>query len=252
MNRSAARLATAIGAVAAVLVLGGTTPTPAQVVVRNGPQDGFVLLELGAVMVPDGDGEGAKVEHAFEPERRPAAYRDIDIAAGDLVLAINGKRVHDAKELEAVFAAVPVGQQVELGVERPGKIAPVRRIVKFAKADPATMPKPQMRMLRIEPEPGTDIDAMPALGVVVKQKEAAGSPIEVAAVLPNGEGIFRQGDRLVELDGKPVTRLADFGQRWDAIAVGAKVTLVLENGGKRRTETLTRREAPAGQRVIRH
>ena len=33
---------------------------------------------------------------------------------------------------------------------------------------------------------------------------------------------------------------------------GAQVTLVLENGGKRRTATFARQEAPEGQRVIRH
>ena len=247
---SLALAASALGLV--VLSLAAPAAHAQCVVVQNGPPDGFVIRELGAVIVPDPAGDAALVEHTFDREQRPAAYRDVDIAAGDRVLAANGKRVRSAKEVEAAYGAVAVGGQVELGIERKGASGPQRRIVAFAKADPAKMPQPQMRMVRIEGSPDAEVEVMPALGVVLSQKHAAGSPVEVTAVLPNGDDLFRAGDRVVSLDGKPVADLADFGERWDAIAVGAPVKMVVENGGKRRDLAFARKKAPEGQRTIQH
>lgn len=214
--------------------------------------DAALLLELGALLDDHPAGDAAVVLRVAEAERRAAAYREVELAEGDRILAVNGRRVRGAEAAMGAYEGIAVGQPVELGIERQAAGGePQRRIVRFAKGDPATLPRPQMRMVRIAPDPNAEMDVMPALGAVVRQKHAEGSPVEVAAVLPNGEGIFREGDRIVSLDGQPVSELGAFGQRWDAIAVGAKVTLVLENGGRRRTETFARPEAPEGQRIIR-
>lgn len=221
-------------------------------VVQSDGSDAPLLLEVGALLDDDPAGDAALVRSVVEAERRVAAYREVDLAAGDRILAVNGRRVRGAEAVMGAYEGIAVGQPVELGIERGAAAGePQRRIVRFAKGDPATLPRPQMRLVRIERDPNAEMDVMPALGAVVRQKHAAGSPVEVAAVLPNGESVFREGDRIVSLDGEPVTELAAFGHRWDAIAVGAKVTLVLENGGRRRTESFARREAPQGQRVIR-
>jgi S1-C subfamily serine protease len=217
------------------------------VVQRGGPPGSFFLAEVGVALVPDEAGDAARVAHGVEPEQRLAAYREVDLAAGDRILAVNGKRVRSAEEVKAAYEAVAVGAQVELGVERGAD----RRIVRFPKGDPAKMPQPRRVELRIHPDPDAEIEAMPALGIVIQQKHAAGSPVEVVAVLPNGETTFRQGDRVVGLDGKPVDDMNDFAERWDRIAVGAKVTIELENGGKRRTESFERRESPMMRREIR-
>ncbi len=246
MPRTAARLVAAVFAIAASLAFAAAAR--AQVVVqRGGPPESYFLRELGAMLVPDKAGDAARVEHGVEPEQRPPAYREVELAAGDRILAVNGKRVRTAQEVKAAYEALAVGAQVELGVERGAD----RRIVRFAKGDPAKLPQSQRVELRIEEDPNAKVEAMPALGVVLKQKYDAGSPVEVAAVLPNGDAYFRQGDRVVGLDGKPVASLNDFAARWDDIAVGAKVTIELENGGKRRTETFERKESPMMRREIR-
>ena len=225
-------------------------------IVQSDGSDAPLLLEIGALLDDDPAGDAALVRSVVEAERRAAAYREVELAVGDRILAVNGRRVRGAEAAMGAYEGIAVGQPVELGIERQGAgagsgVEAQRRIVRFAKGDPATLPRPQMRMVRIERDPNEEMDVMPALGAVVRQRHAKGSPVEVAAVLPNGESIFREGDRIVALDGRPVTELAAFGQRWDAIAVGAKVTLVLENAGERRTESFARREAPEGQRIIR-
>jgi S1-C subfamily serine protease len=249
---NARRLANLAGGTLAVLhALAPAALT--QVATQPGPADAPLLLEVGALLDEDPAGDAALVRRVAAAEQRPAAYREVDLAEGDRILAVNGRRVRSSEAVMGAYEAVAIGQPVELGIERKGAAGePQRRIVRFAKGDPAALPRPQLRMVRIAPDPDAEMDVMPALGAVVRQKRAEGSPVEVAAVLPNGDGIFRDGDRIVSLDGEPVTGLAAFGRRWDAIAVGAEVTLVLENGGKRRTATFTRQEAPAGQRVIRH
>jgi S1-C subfamily serine protease len=221
-------------------------------VMQSDGSDAALLLELGALLDDHPAGDAAVVLRVAEAERRAAAYREVELAEGDRILAVNGRRVRGAEAAMGAYEGIAVGQPVELGIERQAAGGePQRRIVRFAKGDPATLPRPQMRMVRIAPDPNAEMDVMPALGAVVRQKHDEGSPVEVAAVLPNGESIFREGDRIVALDGQPVTELAAFGLRWDAIAVGAKVTLVLENAGRRRTETFARPEAPEGQRIIR-
>jgi S1-C subfamily serine protease len=255
---NACRLSTLAAAALAALALFHALAPPAHAqhgrpgVVQSDGSDAPLLLELGALLDDDPAGDAALVRSVVETERRAAAYREVELAVGDRILAVNGRRVRGAEAAMGAYEGIAVGQPVELGIERKGAGAEAqRRIVRFAKGDPATLPRPQMRMVRIERDPNAEMDVMPALGAVVRQKHAEGSPVEVAAVLPNGESIFREGDRIVSLDGQPVTELAAFGRRWDAIAVGAKVTLVLENGGERRTESFARREAPEGQRIIR-
>ena len=247
MPRTAARLFAAVFAVVASLAFLAAAARAQVEVQRGGPPGSYFLREVGAMLVPDKAGDAARVEHGVEPEQRPAAYREVELAAGDRILAVNGKRVRSAQDVKAAYEALAVGAQVELGVER----GTDRRIVRFPKGDPAKLPQSQRVELRIEEDPNAATDAMPALGVVLKQKYAAGSPIEVVAVLPNGEAIFQQGDHVVGLDGKPVTRLADFGARWDEIAVGAKVTIEIERAGKRHTETFERKESPMVQRQMR-
>ena len=251
---NACRLATLAALAAAALALGHALAAHAQGVVQTqAPRDAPLLLEVGGLLDDDPAGDAALVRRVAAAEQRPAAYREVDLADGDRILAVNGRRVRTAEAAMGAYEAVAIGQPVELGVERQGgEGAPQRRIVRFAKGDPATLPRPQLRMVRIERDPDAEMDVMPALGAVLRQKHAEGSPVEVAAVLPNGDAVFQDGDRIVSLDGRPVDELADFGKRWDAIAVGAQVTLVLENGGKRRTATFARKEAPEGQRVIRH
>jgi S1-C subfamily serine protease len=220
-----------------------------RVVVEQGPAGGFVIRELGALVGVDPAGDAARVEHVADAEQRPAAYREVDLAGGDRILAVNGKRVRSGKECEAAYAAVAVGQQVELGVERSAAGATQRRIVRFAKADPTTLPQPQMRMVRIEGAGDGEVEVMPALGVVLRHGYAKGSPVEVAAVLPAGAGLLREGDRLVSADGEPIARLADFTDRWDALAIGDTAELVVENAGARRTVTVTKKEPPPGVRM---
>lgn len=228
-------------------------PASAQRVVVNsgGPPGSFLIPELAAVVVPDKEETAAVVEHAMPAENRAEAYRTVDLQAGDRILAANGKRVRSAKELEVALGEVAVGAAIELGIERQDGPAVERMIVRFPKADPASLPRPQMRMVMIQGGGGEagEIEVLPDLGAVLRQAEPS-SPIEVAGVLPSGDGTFRDGDRLVALAGKPAGALGDLLQQWEMIPVGETVELTLSNGGTERKATITKREAPAGRRVV--
>jgi S1-C subfamily serine protease len=233
------------------LAAGALAPATAQqVVIGGGPPGGFLLPELGAVLVPDERETAAVVEHLLPADQRAEAYRQVDLRAGDRVLAANGQRVRSARELEAALAALAIGAEVALGVERREGPEVDRLIVRFTKADPAALPRPQMRMVMIQGgDGGGQVEVLPDLGAVLRQSDPT-APIEVAGVLPGADGLLREGDRVLALDGKPAGSLDGLRERWAALAVGSQVSLELENAGERRRVTITKREAPAGRRVM--
>lgn len=228
----------------------GAAAAPAQVVVHHGAPGGFVLLELGAIFQPAADGEAVEVLHAVDPAQRPAAYRAVELAAGDRILAVAGKRVRTVEALEQAYAAIAVGAEVELGVEHPGKggAPAARAIVRFPKGDPAKMPKPQMRIVTLSGDADNAI-ALPALGAVLTQ--AKDQEILVAELLPGGLTLLKKGEHILALDDRPAKDLHAFDEQWTAIPEGAPVKLAVRGAdGKERIVSFARPKPQGGQRIL--
>ena len=84
---------------------------------------------LGVAMQNVVGGDGASVTEV--EARSPAA--EAGLRKGDVIVALNGRAVRGAAELRARLSVVPVGERVELGVQRGGQPQLIRATVGPAK-----------------------------------------------------------------------------------------------------------------------
>lgn len=137
------------------------------------------------------------------------------VVRGDVILAINGKTVVSPKDLEFQVSTLPVGQEASvslLGAEG-------MRSVSLALEPALTEPRPDS--IRIEgrnPLNGLTIANMsPALGEELKldRIEPGVTVLKVARGTPAGRLRFRPLDKVVSMNGKIVTNVADVREQLD-------------------------------------
>lgn len=163
-----------------------------------------------------------------------------EIAEGDEVGMINGKRVATLAQLREGYEQTPIGGEVKLGIRRNNQA----RIVTFVKKDPNNSQQ-KMIIRKSDGKPG-DEDVLPALGIVIrKQKEN----VIIAETLPNVSADFKQGDIITSLNGTSVKTVADFTSVFDATEIGKELRIELVRDGKTVSVTTTRPE-PRGNVII--
>jgi PDZ domain-containing secreted protein len=216
----------------------------------SGPPDSlkvFRRIDGAAFPIPEVDaivtksGKDLNVDMVPPAESRREQYKNVDLRAGDLILMVNGKRVKTIEELSAAHAAVAVGSEVKLGIQRGQQMM----YVAFPKADPKDMPKRTIRIVT-EGEKGTQI--FPAVGVILKEKDSAvviHSLIETEHTAVKGLDV-KQGDIIRVINGKRVSTLASYTTIFDAIAVGDRVTWQIERKGARREVSFVRPKPMGG------
>jgi len=202
----------------------------------------YNLAELGAIIVQR---EGAlEVLFVGPPEKRPKAYRDVDLEAGDKIVMVNGKKMTSVKDLEATIEVLAVGDEVKFGLKR-GKDM---RMVAFAKADPDELPQTKMMMKHVSvgedgarkemnfstDGEGEQLSILMGGGMLVKIEQGK---LVIAHLLPDAEEILgeadvQKGDLVIKLQGKNVSELDELDDEWRMIETGDEVTLVLSRGGE--------------------
>jgi len=206
--------------------------------------DIFEFRELGAMLGQES--EQVKVMVAMPKERRPPAYQAIDIAEGDLVLFLNGKRIKTVKELEQGYNTLAIGDTIKLGLRRKDE----RMIATFAKVDPKDLPmqvahrvivggdgqvtdekstdggKTFTMQRRIDSN-ASDITPIPALGVIIGGESGQVKVVGKLPIPTSGlENVDLQTDDVLQsLNGNSIAGVSAFNAAFDKIAVGAKVEL---------------------------
>jgi S1-C subfamily serine protease len=180
--------------------------------------DVFPIPEIGALVV-----KGEKdlmIQFVPPAENRRDPYKSVDLQTGDLILMANGKRVKSIKELTDAHASTAIGMEFKLGIQRGKEMM----IVSFAKADPKDLPKRSMRIMTTGGE-GTEV--LPAVGVVLAQKQKT---VVIDKILPVESSIVKtldvnEGDVITAINGKPVASVKDFVGIYDGLEVGSPVTV---------------------------
>ncbi|MFN0159364.1 MAG: PDZ domain-containing protein [Bacteroidota bacterium] len=201
------------------IVRGDSTGTMMQHVVEI-----FQLRELGALISSDKD--HLRVDHIMPPEKRPKGYADVDLKEGDIILMANAKKVKDVAALKELYEGMKVGEVFKMGIRRDEAMM----LVSFTIADSNNLPKMQMRM--ITAGDGGDVEALPALGLIISMK---GKAVEVLDILPDGaapKAGAMKGDIVLELNGKKAATVKAFVDTYDSLPVGSNVTLKLDRDGK--------------------
>ena len=211
----------------AFLLLLASTPLPSQVIIKRevgkGSVEGqpFVLVELGAVIVTS---EGKlTIEHILPNDRLPKSV-DANLKEGDVILMANAKKLKTVKELEDLYQSLGIGSELKLGVQR----GDGRFIVSIAKADPKDLP--QMR-IKIGGD-GGDIEALPAVGVILKSQKnkiiVDGKFPDTTAAVATAD--IKEHDELVEMNKQPVSTIKKFMDTYMALPVGSTVEWKLKRG----------------------
>ncbi len=232
---------------ALALTLTLVSPTHAQQRIQrrvmNAPNT-VTVAELQAEIGLDEKGSSLEVQSTLPPDRRAPAYKKVDLKTGDRILALNGKLTRSVDDFSTAYAALAVGESLELGVQRGER----RWIERFPKADPKSLPRVHRVMIEGNPE---DMVMFMGLGVIMMRQ---GDQIQVTNIFPGRAGAahFQEGDVFEALNGKTLGEPAQLQKLWQAFPVGEKVEFRIRRGDEVKNLTLEKPADQAGQqRVIR-
>ena len=170
--------------------------------------------------------EGVLVTQTYEGDPADKA----GIKEGDVIVAVDGKRIASSRELSRTVAEAGVGNKMSLTVLRDGREKEID--VKLAKR-PDTEPTVArgearsddlgLKVREIDPE------IAERLGLDENTKG-----VVVTGVNPDSkaaEADIRQGDVVIEINRKPVTSLEDYKDQLRKIDTGETVQMLLRRGG---------------------
>jgi S1-C subfamily serine protease len=214
----------------------------------------YTLDELGAVVVHNE--QGMQVLFVMDPEMRTEAYKEVDLQAQDIILMANGKKLETIDDLQNLMESLAIGDQVQLGIKRDKDM----QIVRFLKADSESLPK--MRRMMVTEDEGEDGEAqremsfqsaggeervsmLQGTGIIARETEGQ---VEVAHLMPHVKDVkglsdIKEGDMLVSLQGTKVESLDELDTAWEAIEIGAEVTMVCSRDGEKLTRTFAKPDA---------
>ncbi len=228
----------------------------------------FEFRELGAILGQEA--EQVKVMVAMPKDMRPKAYQSIDLAEGDLILFLNGKRLKALKEFEQSYNALAIGDTIKLGMRRKEE----RMVATFTKVDPKDLPQQVAHRVmlggdgKVTEEKSTDggksfsfskqiggdaedLTPVPALAVIIGSE---GGKVKIVDKLPIPvKGLedvdLQSGDILQTLNGNAIASVSAFNSAFEKIVVGAKVELQYLRKDKSMTASFNKPETK-GQFMI--
>ena len=191
-----------------------------------------MLQEVGGII----DLKDGKMEVLMVPpkDRRPEGMPEVDLAIGDEVGMVNGKRITAIKELQEAYEQTSIGSEMKIGIRRQGQA----HIVSFVKKDPKDMPKGKQMIIR-RGQSDENSDFFPALGIGIMKK---GEDIIVSETLSHAPKNMTKGDIIKRLNGMKIDSIEDFNHEFDKTEIGAMLTFELLRDGKTFTVTAPRPE----------
>ena len=177
---------------------------------------GWMGVQVQPVTAAIADSLGLnKAQGALVDEPQPGSpAAKADIHAGDVITAVNGESIKDARMLAQKVAMTAPGTSVELSVWRDGQTKKVQLTL-------ATMPRHQQQANN-ETEGQQSSNSEPHLGMRIapaQDVEGAGDRgVVVLNVDPNGAAAqngIQSGDVILDAGGKPVEKPADLRQAID-------------------------------------
>jgi serine protease Do len=185
---------------------------------------GWIGVQIQPVTRDIADSIGlARAEGALVADAQPdSPAAKAGIVSGDVIAAVNGERVRDARDLAKKISTIAPGSSVRLGILRQGQ----ERTVAVALGE---FPKEQHA--KVEPKakavPGSDV---PHLGLTLAPANNDGSGVVVTRIDPDGVGAehgFRNGDVILEIGGKAVSNPADVHKAFAEAQAAGKRTLLM-------------------------
>ena len=187
---------------------------------------GWIGVQIQPVTQDIADSLGLKkAEGALVAERQkdgPAAKGGVE--AGDVITAVNGQAVKDAREVARVISGLAPGSNAKLDVLHQGKSKVINLTL-------GQLPNAQEAKADIENGGGTDV---PRLGLTVapagKVEGAGKEGVVVTKVEPRSaaaERGLKKGDVILEVAGKSVSNPADVSSALEAVRTDKKSSVLI-------------------------
>ncbi len=207
----------------------------------------FFIPEIGALLIQEG--EIFKLEGVMPPETRIEEYRQIDLADGDRIIMINGKKLKSVEQVKDIYEELATGDEIAFGIMRDGNML----IASFANADEKDLPKRKfmivskdelgdmegisadsgagMKVIRF----GGDDEAMTIIheaGLILEEKEHGLYFKEVLPFAPQQvEKLgLHEDDRLISIGGTEIENGDDLADAYSRQEQGDEIELVFDTG----------------------
>lgn len=193
-----------------------------------------------------------KSEGVFVEEVIPGSCAErMALQVGDRLFTVGGKQVLTIDDLRQALAGRKAGQQITIQFFRSGSSSEAGGVLgEYPSAEGQSSIVPEQPNKTVSAaNTATSKDETPRssgkLGIIVAW-DADGAVIE--AVLPGseaGEAGARIGDRIVTVDGMPVTTLDEIAEILASVAVGAPISMEVIRGGEMEQLVAHRPSSPA-------
>jgi serine protease Do len=188
---------------------------------------GWIGVQVQPVTQDIADGMGLKQAQGAlvaDPQKDgPAAKAGVE--AGDVITAVNGEPVKDARELARVIGGLAPGSTVKLDVLQKGKSKVVSLTL-------GKLPNDKQANADIEGKPSAQGTDVPRLGLTLAPAAKADGKdgVVIAKVEPNSAAADRgvkKGDVILEVAGKSVAKPGDVGEALEAARSDKKSSVLM-------------------------
>jgi serine protease Do len=200
-------------------------PIVAQLKEKGTVTRGYIGVQIQEVTPEIADGlslKDARGALVAEPQADGPAAK-AGALSGDVITAVNGKQIEDARELARTISAMAPGTAVTLSVIRNGQAKTLNMTL-------ATLPDQVEANAGAEASRPTSPGSVPQLGFNVSPR-SGGDGVVVSNVDPDGlaaERGIKNGDVILEASGKRVRTAADLRNSLDAAQKEGKRSVLLQ------------------------
>jgi len=155
------------------------------------------------------------------------------IRRGDVIIAVDGKKVKDSVELRNMVAGIAPGKSVEITLIRDGREMQVKvRLGERPKGPESESPAPAEKKEQMSKKLGISIQTLtPDLAERLGYKNANGVVItDVMPGSPAGEAGLQRGDLIQEVNQKEIKSTNDFEKLVNDLSSGDVVALLIRRG----------------------
>jgi serine protease Do len=185
---------------------------------------GWIGVQIQPVTADIADSLGMKNARGAlvaEPQSGSPAEK-AGVKSGDVIVSVNGEAVEDARNLARRIGSLSPGTSVKLGVIRNGREDTLTLTL-------GELPRERQARANVEEHEDQGTTDVPRLGLSLAPAKNGGEGVVVTSVDPNGNAgdRFKNGDVILDINGKQVSSPADVRKAVSDAHAGGKRTVLM-------------------------
>jgi serine protease Do len=185
---------------------------------------GWIGVQIQPVTADIADSLGMKnARGALVAEPQSGSPADkAGVKSGDVIVSVNGEAVEDARNLARRISSLSPGTSVKLGIVRSGREEALTLTL-------GELPRERQARANVEEHEDQSSTDVPRLGLSLAPAKNGGEGVVVTSVDPNGNAgdRFKNGDVILDINGKQVSSPADVRKAVSDAHAGGKRTVLM-------------------------